>query len=76
MSSKSKTKDNKKSGGDHRVLVQVQVPRRLRDAFQAAALAEGMTVSSAVRAFMSEVVLRATQNSLNRKESQDGRANA
>ncbi len=68
IKSKSKSKKAKKGGGDNRVLLQVQLPRRLRDAFQASCAAEGLTVSSVVRAFMSEVVLRATQNSLNRKE--------
>ncbi len=63
-----KPKKAKKGGGDNRVLLQVQLPRRLRDAFLATCTAEGITVSSAIRAFMSEVVLRATQNALNRKE--------
>ena len=68
MSIKSKSKKAKKGGGDNRVLLQVMLPRRLRDAFLATCTAEGITVSSAVRAFMSEVVLRATQDALNRKE--------
>ncbi len=66
-----KSKKANKAGGDNRVLLQVMLPRRLRDAFQAACTAQQMTVSSAVRAFAAEVVLRATQNSLNRKEPRE-----
>ncbi len=48
-----------KERGD-RVLLQVKVPRTLRDSFRAACTAEQLTISSVLRAFMRETIDRRT----------------